>query len=161
MKPDFSRHDVALKSLEIFLVNQGARILEPTNEWEVLRFRSIDGVGVLYTDKRGNISWVGAAKEAMNAYHNEDTTWNIEKKGRRKMTNNSKLLVSRDGIKCFYCGKPTHETDRTVEHLLSIADGGGNNMKNLVLAHRDCNLEAANLGVFEKVKLRERKHSEL
>lgn len=75
-------------------------------------------------------------------------------------------LASRDGDKCYYCGLPMHmpNGDRneflkplgiskkafgtqsffrhvraSKEHLHKRADGGSNNMKNLVLCHSFCN----------------------
>jgi hypothetical protein len=42
---------------------------------------------------------------------------------------------------CFYC-REKFNADRTVEHLLALSLGGNDEIENLVLAHRECNLKA-------------------
>ncbi|KAI3590435.1 hypothetical protein D9X30_4668 (plasmid) [Cupriavidus sp. U2] len=48
------------------------------------------------------------------------------------------------------------DSDTSVEHLLSKADGGTDRLSNLALAHRKCNELAADLPVVGKVLLREK-----
>ncbi|WP_413231881.1 HNH endonuclease [Paraburkholderia domus] len=57
---------------------------------------------------------------------------------------------------CFYCGETMPDDDTTIEHLVATTDGGTNHPSNLVLAHADCNVMAADLPVIGKVLLRER-----
>ena len=64
------------------------------------------------------------------------------------------LVEARDGKRCFYCGDPLGE-DRTLEHLLSLADGGTHHVNNLVLAHLKCNERAGDGPVMKKILLRE------
>ena len=49
------------------------------------------------------------------------------------------LLVERDGIFCWVCGKPMKKTSMTIDHVLQRAIGGTNDATNLKLAHRSCN----------------------
>jgi RRXRR protein/HNH endonuclease len=80
------------------------------------------------------------------------------RKQRRKKDKRVEQLKRRDGDDCFYCGLPLLD-DVTCEHLLSQADGGTGKLANLVLTHRKCNEEAADLPIVEKVKLRDRLRS--
>lgn len=61
-------------------------------------------------------------------------------------------LVKRDGVACHLCGLPIditlpygpkckHPRRATLDHLLPRSAGGTNAMRNLALAHADCNLE--------------------
>ncbi|WP_411828422.1 HNH endonuclease [Pseudomonas veronii] len=79
-----------------------------------------------------------------------------DKKGGRKRRRVVATLRKRDGDDCFYCIRPMAREDMTLEHLLSLRDGGTNCYANLVLACGPCNHAAGHLAVIEKVKLRER-----
>lgn len=67
----------------------------------------------------------------------------------------AKTLLERDGDNCFYCGKPLNK-DITIEHILGKSKGGANRNENLALAHKKCNLLAANLPIVKKIELRDR-----
>jgi 5-methylcytosine-specific restriction endonuclease McrA len=73
----------------------------------------------------------------------------------KKRASRLRALRLRDGSECFYCGVSMESEDITLEHLLSLKDGGATNLANLVLAHRHCNEKAADLPVIAKIKLRE------
>lgn len=45
----------------------------------------------------------------------------------------------RDGAKCQLCGEPVTRRDATLDHVVSLADGGSDHPSNLRLAHRSCN----------------------
>lgn len=66
-------------------------------------------------------------------------------------------IHDRDGNECFYCGKGLTLEEATIEHLIPLSNGGNNSDANLVLADKDCNMEAGALPIIEKVKLRESK----
>jgi 5-methylcytosine-specific restriction endonuclease McrA len=66
-------------------------------------------------------------------------------------------IWERDPHECFYCGAPLSLESATIEHLIPLSAGGGNNDANLVLADKDCNLQAGSLPISEKIKLRESK----
>lgn len=135
----------------------GADILEPTNEWEVLRFRG-NTLSVIYKNKHGVLNFTGEAKTAVNAFLNGNKDkWGIEgKKRAKKRPNDISLLVKRDGPWCFYCHKILLEHEMSIEHILSLCHGGSNHSANKVLACRPCNRKADNMPVIEKIKLREK-----
>lgn len=49
-------------------------------------------------------------------------------------------VFKRDGFICQYCGAHPPETILHVDHIVAVAEGGGNDMDNLVTACEDCNL---------------------
>lgn len=57
------------------------------------------------------------------------------------------------GTNCFYCGLHMPKRDRTIEHLLEKARGGGNDLPNLRLAHYACNAAVEGRSVQEKIAL--------
>lgn len=148
---------VADSDLARFVVERGAVMLETTNEWEVMRFQSKEGVGVVYKNKYDKRTYTGTAIEALEAYKASNNGWNVEKTERTRLPDAKRRVVGRDGITCFYCGKPTDEKERTLEHVLSITSGGNNTLDNLAIACYKCNQEAGSLSVVEKVKLRDKK----
>lgn len=140
-----------------FLTVAGADLLPPTNEYELARFKTVNGVCVAYRNKKGAVSFSNdharAAWEAFVA----DKKWLASAMHKRAPRQNVEAkLRKRDGDRCYFCDLPfTVETPPTLEHLLSIAHGGNNHLANLALAHGDCNMRAANLSVVEKAKLRD------
>lgn len=133
-----------------WLINRGAEILPPTNEYEVLRFKGKE-VGVVYTTGKTSNSYTNKAIVAWRT--NKRWSGKPFKVGRKKTYTKEKIAIQkRDGCNCFYCGKPLGD-DITLEHLISLVQGGKNTLGNMVLAHEKCNQEAGNLTVIEKVNL--------
>ncbi len=134
------------------LCEAGAEILGATNPYELLRFRTSLGVGVIYTGRRGE-KWNA---EALLAKAHLDASKGslapVKVIGRRKDKATVAALLLRDGGECFFCGVPMGE-DITSEHLVPIAHGGPNHVSNLYLADSRCNQEAGHLSAPEKVKL--------
>src|SRR5688572_27825714 len=79
------------------------------------------------------------------------------------------LLLQRDGRNCHWCGQwmtwtmaregyTTPQTDITIDHVLSLNDGGGNDDDNLVLSCRACNeargLESQRVALSERATSR-------
>jgi hypothetical protein len=146
------RKPATLATFEKRLKEAGAEILGPTNPYEVLRFRTSKGVGVIYTGRRGE-SWNAeaiAAREHLDA--GKGSLAPVQVRGRRTDKATVEGLMKRDGDACFFCGDPL-EGDITIEHLVAIAHGGPNHVSNLFLAHGECNREAGHLSAPEKVKL--------
>lgn len=48
-------------------------------------------------------------------------------------------VLKRDGFKCVYCGRPATQIPLEVDHVLALANGGGNEIENLATACYDCN----------------------
>ncbi len=142
--------------LEAFAIAGGATVLNPTNEYEIVRFRTNQGVCVIYRAKGGGVSFSGeVAKLAYQAFKS-GASWSAVKIVKRaKRSKLEQTIIDRDGNLCFYCGSELEEP--TLEHLLSTSHGGNNHLSNLVLACGPCNHEAANMAIVDKVKLRERK----
>jgi 5-methylcytosine-specific restriction endonuclease McrA len=56
------------------------------------------------------------------------------------------ILIARDGLDCYWCGRlcnpdlsPNADLFPTRDHLIRRADGGKDNLKNQVIACRKCN----------------------
>lgn len=129
----------------------GAEILGPTNPYEVLRFRTKHGVGVIYKGKRGE-TWNAEAIAARDHLANQrGSLAPVKVRGRRRDKATVEHLLERDGDQCFFCGDALGG-DITVEHLVAIAHGGPNHVSNLFLAHAECNSKAGHLSAPEKIK---------
>ncbi len=142
-----------------WLRSQGAEVLAPTSEWELLRFRSGLGTGIVYTDAKGQLTWTAAAKQARAAWKAGDSLPGKPKKKRRQPRDHVtiKALFHRDGKRCFFCPTKLTLDDATIEHLVPLTCGGTNHIANKALACAPCNSEAGHLSVMEKIKMRERK----
>lgn len=146
--------------LHQFLIAGGAILLDPTNPWEVARFKTPNGTCVIYRNNRGVHRFNNEeANEAYNAFVSKKPWSVLDKQKRTARKKIESLLLERDGDDCFLCGQPMPESDRTLEHLLSIAHGGNNHPANLALMHQECNKLAASLTITEKVKLRDQVRS--
>lgn len=145
-----ARKPATLASFENRLKAAGAEILGPTNPYEVLRFRTSKGVGVIYTGRRGE-TWNAealAARDHLDA--GKGSLAPVRVVGRRNGKSTVAALAARDGDACFFCGRPL-EGDITVEHLVAVAHGGPNHVSNLYLAHAACNQEVGHMAAPEKV----------
>lgn len=148
--------------------SQAWTILSPTNEFEVLRYKShvYDGNGekiagksqvhILWVKLNGNLTWSPATQEHYRAFIEQIPYRALVKKNTARV--NRSLVAEirrRDGDDCFYCCTPCGD-DATVEHLIPRKVGGGNSTHNLALAHQKCNGLAASMTLVEKVKLRDK-----
>ena len=134
------------------LLAYGAEILGPTNPYEVLRFKTSYGVGVIYKGKRGE-TWnpeAIAARDHMLSNIGSLAPVAITK--RSKGHSRKIAILSRDGETCFFCGDALGG-DMTIEHLVSIAHGGPNHISNMFLAHSRCNQLAGHMSAPEKIAL--------
>lgn len=151
------------QKFEAWLRDRGSEIREPSNEYELARFTTPEGVGVIYCNASGAISsWVGGSLEAYKAFM-ASAPWRVGKSTKRRSGSKAEhqiaAVIKRDGNECWYCGLPFGDDQfaRTKEHLVSVTHGGPDHIANIVVAHKGCNLEAGNLSVSEKCKLREAK----
>lgn len=143
-----------------FLVNCGGQLLHETNEYEVIRVQCDKGVEILYRKQSGLLTWSDELVKAYIAYKSGGTVkWKASKKrkvNRKRGPVVVQTLLKRDGEGCWFCGKPMESGKETIEHLLNICNGGNNHINNLVLAHEKCNQQARNMGIADKVRMRER-----
>lgn len=133
-----------------WLVREGIEILPNTNEYEAVRFKG-KATGVIYKSGKTSGQY---AQSAIKAFQS-GKKWNGRpvSTGRKNNYRKEKVkLLERDGSNCFYCHKPLEE-DITVEHLLSLTAKGPNTLGNMVLAHEQCNKEAGNKTIAEKVRI--------
>lgn len=139
-----------IEKFKSWLENRGAEILPNTSEYEVLRFKGLE-VGVLYGSGKVNS---GYTAHAINCYKS-NSTWNgspIKVAGRQNYKKKKIKLIDRDGTDCWLCGKAMGE-DLTVEHLISLTQGGTNKLSNMVLVHFACNNDLGNMPLNQKVKM--------
>ena len=148
-----------LETFREFLVRNGAQLLEPTNEWELLRFKAGSVTSIVYRSKAGGTTWTGEADAAWNAFTSaQPKPWRpLEAPARTPRIKQVKrkpvvaTLLKRDGARCFYCWTPMPVEDCTVEHLVAQTHGGPNHISNLFLAHGACNEKAGHLSAPEKI----------
>lgn len=148
-----------LPSFKKFIFDRGGEILAPTNEWELIRFSTASGLGVIYRKQSGLVTFYGHAGLAWRCYIN-GSRWTAGHKARRKRDKQRvfiSALKERDGDRCFYCGCVCDDTNASVEHLIPLNCGGSEHIANKVLACQPCNREAGHMPVIEKIKLRENK----
>lgn len=145
-----------VKRFKKWLHSQGAEVLQPTNEYELIRYKSKSGIGVLYCGKKGQSVSSAKVSEAITSYKN-GSKWNDKPNGTyrsAKLSTHKNQLLARDGDCCFYCGKELGE-DMTIEHILSLIHKGSNRLENMALTHSECNRKAGNLSVIDKIALRD------
>lgn len=142
--------------LVLFLAAAGAEIIEPTSEWEMVRFRAKGQTAVIYRSSKGHVRYSNeVAREAYQAWMGKKSFVATVKVKRVKRAPQIDALVKRDGTGCFFCAVELTDDTMTLEHLVPICHGGNNHISNLTLACEPCNTRAGNLGVVEKVRLRE------
>lgn len=140
-----------------WLTARGAEVLEPTSEWELMRFRAGDETSVIYRNKSEQVNFTGGSLEAWEAYRNNMKWRAAPKTTRKRRTRKTRTpiiisLFKRDGNLCFFCQKELGH-DFTREHLVSITHGGPDNTYNMVLAHSQCNNDVGHLSAAEKIRI--------
>ena len=150
-----------LPKFKNWLIRNAVEILEPTNPYEIIRFKCSLGTGVIYQGKKGLSVNDKFVEEAYNCYANTLAWEGKGKSPKRKNTPTmKKALIKRDGNECFYCGLEFDVIKLTQEHLLSLSHNGPNRIENKVLACKPCNNLAGNLILVEKILLREQMRKE-
>lgn len=132
----------------------GASVLEPTNEWELFRFKGDNGIAVAYSSKRGSVTFVGDAQIAWDAftYARPFKAYTPEARRRKPATPIIRTLRKRDGDLCFFCQRLVSVENETQEHLVPFSHGGPNHISNLVLAHKHCNERAGHQDAVSKIR---------
>lgn len=135
-----------------WLSANGAQVMEPTNEWELVRFKAGDETGIIYAKASGDITFTGPAGEAWQAFKGAHS-WRAAPatKRRQKGAPVCRALRARDGGHCFFCLFPVAVEDESVEHLVPLTSGGPDHIANKFLAHKVCNGRAGHLSAVEKI----------
>ncbi len=146
-----------LPKFRIWLHQYGAEMLEPTNPYEVIRFKCKHGTGIIYQGKKGLSVSAPFVTDAYECYQN-GRSWDgkFDNGARNNTSQSKKNLISRDGHGCFYCGDQFSPDELTQEHLLCVVHQGPNRIENKVLACKPCNELAGNMILVEKIMLRDR-----
>lgn len=156
-----SKRHFDLKAFKDWLVQRGAVLKPITNPYEVLRVDTSEGVFVVYTNSKGKQTWPVGIDALRSAYlDGKDIPLAPEQKSRVRLRHQIEAIAARDGLECWFCENGFLTPDSreiTIEHLVAVSHGGPNHMSNLVLACPDCNSEAGQLSVAEKVLVREAK----
>ena len=135
-----------------FLRNHGCEVLPLTSKYEQVRWRGTE-VGVIYTSGKTSGEYATKALEAYNTGSKWDGGPKTTKRKSGKSAKRKESLQHRDGNDCFFCGKPMPEDDKTIEHLIPLAQGGPDKLSNMALAHEDCNMAFGHMDICEKVKI--------
>lgn len=144
-----------------WLTANGGEVLTTTNPFEVVRFRTSQGVCVIYRNAAGAwTSFTGAlCQDAWSAFQNGVALrLNKATERRPKASILVRSLLDRDGPACFYCGADfSDDVPPTVEHLVSVTHRGPDHIANKFLACGRCNAEAGHMSAAEKIRLRDHK----
>ena len=149
---------------KLWIVERGAELLVPTNEWEIVRYRGGATTSVIYVNKTGKRTFTGRAQSAWDAFKASSSTYraDLREAGQAKSAYRTSVtvrtIIERDGDVCFYCGEPFSETrPRTKEHLVARTHKGPDHISNVFLSCSPCNSEAGHLSAPEKIRIRDRK----
>lgn len=152
-----------LTAFKNFLNQSGAEIFSSPNAYEVVRFRTGQGMAVIYRNGAGKLKFVGPISEPWRAFVS-NLPWRPRPRAGQLSgdvrAETVAVLIERDGRECFYCPLPIAPGLETIEHLVPATAGGPDHLANLALAHRRCNERAGVLSLFEKIRLRERLRTE-
>lgn len=148
-------------AVEKFVVTNGGKVLQPTNQYEVLRVCGEKGNStmVLYQKKTGMLSWTPPLEKMWKAMKSKQPYGGFVETTQRSSLGKTKkqIIIDRDGSGCFYCG--AEGVGLTQEHVLSKTHGGSNHVANIVLACAPCNEEAGHMSVAEKFRFAFEKRS--
>lgn len=176
------RKDFRVPEFLAFVAANGGEVGTPTSPYEVVRYRAYwrgtqtSAIHIVYAKESGLLTWTGGSQGHYRAFLDGARMDELpgvaegpkaapaeqrlpKKKGKSKAPTRAALLA-RDGGNCWFCGTPMGG-DCTIEHLIAKAKGGNNSLSNYALAHRQCNADAADLPLVEKIALRDRLRKEL
>lgn len=138
-----------------FLTESGAVVQPPTNQWEVVRFRTVNGTSVVYENKRGQLTFTGESQKAYQ-FFKDGRRWKAVDRERKSLKALKVSLAQRDGKKCFFHGATLDYDQLTIEHLLEFSKGGSDHPFNLCLACDDCNKAVVGMTITEKMQYRDK-----
>lgn len=137
-----------------WLVDRGAIIEAPTNQWEVIRFKAKGATNIIYQKKNGMLTFTGESQTAYRAFK-DGKIWRAVDRKRHNLRQKKQKLADRDGQKCFYHGERMEMHLLTIEHLLNISQGGTDHDNNLCLACASCNSTVGNWPLTKKMLWRD------
>lgn len=137
-----------------YLTDRGAVVLPPTNPWEVVRFRTQNGVSVVYTNKNGHLTFTGESQKAYDFYKS-GRKWVAVNRKRQSLKAQKQKIAERDGKVCWFHGDKLDYDQLTIEHLLEFSKGGSDHIANLVLACEESNTAVVGMSISEKVAYRD------
>lgn len=153
----FHQIEKHLPALRDWLTARGASLIDTTNEWEVIRFKTSKSTAVIYRKATGGLTYTGGAKAAVDSFC-KNAEWRAgpaTKRAKKKAGRNPvfNTLRRRDGDLCFFCQQDVDEEVESIEHLVAVTHQGPNHISNYVLAHRVCNAQAGHLSAMEKIAI--------
>lgn len=147
-----------VNKFKTFLIKYGAEILDQTNCYEVVRFKTINGISVVYKGKKG-YTFTGESEEAYRLMQ-KGRVWSIRSIKQKEREKAKKSIIARDGKSCCYCSKQLNDDEITIEHFHSVSDGGSNDIGNLGVCCLSCNQEVGSMPVRYKMEYAIRKRLE-
>ena len=139
------------EKFKTWLNKMGAVVQDTTNQYELVRFKTVNGTSVIYTGKRG-ITFTGESEAAYEKFKN-GKPWRVINRKRQQLRAKKSRLAARDGKRCFIHGEKMKFDDLTIEHLLNFSHGGTDNLNNLCLACDPCNKQLGRLPITKKIEL--------
>lgn len=137
-----------------WLRDRGSEINAPTNPYEILRFTTPNGIGLIYKNKSGRVSSMNAAAQTAVEAFNTSGSWRVGFATKRiYISPQRKALIARDGDKCIYCECIfNHEVQPRIEHVVPVTAGGPNHLSNLALSCESCDKLVGTMSAAEKIK---------
>ena len=137
-----------------WLREQGADVLQPTNEYEFARFRAMGMINVIYVRQSGVFSAQPFGMKCLAAFRKKANMAMGFTEARKSLNASMRAtILSRDGDLCFFCAEPMPPWDVTIEHLVAKNKGGPDHTDNLVLAHEACNQRVGSMPLIRKIKI--------
>lgn len=138
------------EKFKTWLNKMGAVVQDTTNIYELVRFKTVNGVSVVYTGKRG-ITFTGESEAAYDKFIS-GKQWRVVNRKRKQLRDKKAKLAARDGKRCFVHDEKMNFDDLTIEHLLNFSHGGSDNMNNLALVCQPCNTALGRLPITKKIE---------
>lgn len=176
------RKDFKVGEFLAFVAANGGEVGTPTNPYEVVRYRAYwrgtqtSAIHIVYAKESGLLTWTGGSQGHYRAFLDgaameelpgasegpkaKPDEQRLPRKSKKSKAPTRATLLARDGDDCWFCGAPMGD-DCTIEHLIAKAKGGNNSLANYALAHRQCNADAADLPLVDKIAMRARLRKEM
>ncbi len=137
-----------------WLREQGADVLQPTNEYEFARFRAMGMINVIYVRQSGVFSAQPFGMKCLAAFRKKANMAMGFTEARKSLNASMRAtLLARDGNLCFFCAEPMQPGEVSIEHLVAKNKGGPDHTDNLVLAHEECNQRVGAMPLIKKIRI--------